>query len=196
VFFWEQLQIQAERVMTATEVERRWETMRRILGPTLGRLESEFLNPLINRCFGIMLRRGAFSEPPEELADADIDIEYEGPLARSQKAIRIAAFEQVSGLLLPLIQGVAPLRPEIIEILDNFNWDALVRDLAETAGLPSLWLADEQERTRIRAQRQQVREAQQTMSMIEQGAGAAGKAAPMLKMLQEAGMGQQNGQAA
>ena len=51
--------------MTATEVQVRYELMQRLLGPTLGRFQSEFLNPLIERVFGIMFRANAFLPAPE-----------------------------------------------------------------------------------------------------------------------------------
>ena len=68
IFYWDQLQLQGDKLMTATEVERRLELMRRVLGPTLGRFESELLSPLLNRCFGLMYRAGALPPPPEELS--------------------------------------------------------------------------------------------------------------------------------
>ena len=94
VFYWDQLQLDTSRNPTATEIEKRWELMRRVLGPTLGRLEVEMLNPLINRVFAIMFRAGAFPPPPPDLADEDIDVEYEGPLARSQRTLRVTGLEQ------------------------------------------------------------------------------------------------------
>ena len=54
-FYSDQLQLQEGPQMTATEVQVRYELMQRLLGPTLGRFQTEFLNPLIERCFGIMI---------------------------------------------------------------------------------------------------------------------------------------------
>jgi len=56
-FHIDQLQIQESRTMTATEVAQRAEEKLRILGPTLGRLQSELLEPTIIRVFSIMLRK-------------------------------------------------------------------------------------------------------------------------------------------
>ena len=55
-YYSDQLQLQEGPQMTATEVQVRYELMQRLLGPTLGRFQSEFLNPLIERVFGIMFR--------------------------------------------------------------------------------------------------------------------------------------------
>jgi len=190
IFFWEQLQLAKVTAMTATEVERRLDLMRRVLGPTLGRLESEFLTPLINRVFGLMLRGGALPAPPPELAEQDIDIEYEGPLARSQKAGRLDAWAQVTGLLQPLLQ----LKPDV---LDVFDFDEAVRDMALTAGLPSKWMRSVEQLAQLRQTRAEATQQQTMLNQAEQAASAAGKAAPMLKTVHEAAsgmMGGQNGQ--
>ena len=54
-FYWDALQLDAGRAMTATEVQRRLELMQQFLAPTLARLESEALTPLLNRVFALML---------------------------------------------------------------------------------------------------------------------------------------------
>lgn len=192
IFFWEQLQLPTGKTMTATEVERRWDTMRRILGPTLGRLESEFLNKIIGLTFAMMLRRGAFTQPPPELAGQDLDIEYEGPLARSQKSSRLSALEQSIQLLTPLLPD-----PEVMaKTKENLDLDAMIRDVFLTSGAPSEWLTDTEQRDQVRAQRMQKEAVMQALAAAQQAADAAGKAAPMLKTLSESAAQQQPQEAA
>ena len=57
MFHVDQLVISENRNMTATEVLQRQEEKMRILGPVLGRLQSELLSPLIIRIFNIMLEK-------------------------------------------------------------------------------------------------------------------------------------------
>jgi len=187
IFFWDQLQLPNEREMTYGEVERRLELMRRILGPTISRLEYEDLNVTVGRVFGIMLRRGQLGgDPPEELQGADLDIEYEGPLAKSQRSGRLAALQQSLGLLAPLLAD-----PEMLAILkENVNMDAMMRDVFQTAGAPSQWLADTRERDAKRKQRMEQQAAQQQLAQVEQMAGAAGKASPALKLLMGGAQGE------
>ena len=83
---------------TATEIEIRYSLMNRVLGPTLGRLQTEFLNPLIERVFGVMYRAGQFSDQPDVLSDSKIEIEYQGPLARNQRMEDAQAIERLFGL--------------------------------------------------------------------------------------------------
>ena len=179
IFFWDQLQLPNEREMTYGEVERRLELMRRILGPTISRLEYEDLNVTVGRVFGIMLRRGQLGRPPDELSGADLDIEYEGPLAKSQRSGRLAAWQQTLSLISPLLQD-----PEMLAAFkENVNIDAAIRDIMLTAGAPSQWLADTRERDAKRKQRMQEQATQQALAQVEQVAGAAGAASPALKLL-------------
>lgn len=183
IFFWDQLQLPNEREMTYGEVERRLELMRRILGPTISRLEYEDLNVTVGRVFGIMLRRGLFGTAPEELQGADLDIEYEGPLAKSQRSGRLAAWQQTVGLVAPLLSD-----PETLAVFkENVQLDVIFRDVLQTAGAPSTWLSDTRERDAKRQQRLQQQQAAQQMAQVEQMAGAAGAAAPALKMLMGGG---------
>jgi hypothetical protein len=147
----------------------------------LGRLESEDFNPTINRTFAIMLRRGEFLEVPEELNGEDLDIEYEGPLARIQKSSRLAALEQSLLLLGPMMDR----DPELLAIFkENLEPDIMIRDVLQTAGAPSQWLKSVEARDAARQARLKQQEVERTMAMIEQGATAAGKGAPLLKVLQ------------
>ena len=92
IFFSDQLELNEGPQMTATEVQVRYELMQRLLGPTLGRLQSEFLNPIVERAFYSMLRGNALPQMPECCnARFDLDIEYVGPLARSQKMDEVTA---------------------------------------------------------------------------------------------------------
>jgi len=49
IFFVDQLELKESPAMTATEVQTRYELMQRLLGPTLGRLQSDYLDPLVQR---------------------------------------------------------------------------------------------------------------------------------------------------
>ncbi len=77
--------------MTATEVIQRKEEFVRTIGPVFGRLESDYLAPIVERVFGIMMRAGAFGEVPEILAGANIRFEFRSPIERVRKQIEAAA---------------------------------------------------------------------------------------------------------
>jgi head-to-tail connecting protein len=178
-FYWDQLQLASDRQMTLGEVQRRLEIMQQFLAPTLARLESEGLAPLLNRCFGLMWRAGALPPPPEELQGQQLDIEYEGPLARSQKTTRLAGFEE-------FVRLTAPMEARNPAAADNLDDDYTYRDLGEVAGLPTKYFRSESDRDEVRAQRQQAQQAQASLDRATQVAEAAGKVAPMLATAQQA----------
>jgi hypothetical protein len=151
-FYSDQLQLQEGPQMTATEVQVRYELMQRLLGPTLGRFQSEFLNPLIERVFGIMYRAGALLPEPDIIKGSKIDVEYLGPLARSQRMEEAVSIER----LYQLAMNVAQVDPAI---MDNINHDEAIRLRGNLLGVPKTVLRgrDEVEEMRnARAEQQQM----------------------------------------
>jgi hypothetical protein len=138
--------------MTAEEVRTRQEQMIRLLGPTLGRLESEFLNPLIQRTFNLMFRGGAIPKPPEEVMESvargagEIDIEYTGPLSRGQRINEVYAIERIYQFAQPL----ATVNPGVLDVLDA---DEAIRVAGEVLGAPEKIVRDEKEVAEIREDR-------------------------------------------
>ena len=151
-YYSDQLQLQEGPQMTATEVQVRYELMQRLLGPTLGRFQSEFLNPLIERVFGIMYRAGALLPEPSVVRGSKIDVEYVGPLARSQRMEEAMAIDR----LYQLAMNIAQADPAI---MDNINHDEAVRLRGKLLGVPKTVLRgkDEVEEMRnARAEQQQM----------------------------------------
>jgi len=163
-FYSDQLQLQEGPQMTATEVQVRYELMQRLLGPTLGRFQTEFLNPLIERVFGIMIRGGVLNDPPEAISESNMDIEYVGPLARSQRMEEAIAVER----LYQLAMQVAQIDPSIMDIIDH---EQAIRMRARLLGVPKTILRSEDEVTEIREakaqQQQQMMEAQQQQQQAQ-----------------------------
>ena len=165
-YYSDQLQLQEGPQMTATEVQVRYELMQRLLGPTLGRFQSEFLNPLIERVFGIMLRAGAFMQTPSAIEDAKMDIEYVGPLARSQRMEEAVAVERLYQLAMSVVQ-VDP------SIMDNINHDEAIRMRATLLGVPKTILRGKDEVEEMRVQRAEQQAAMQQQQMAQQQADTA-----------------------
>jgi hypothetical protein len=162
-YYSDQLQLQEGPQMTATEVQVRYELMQRLLGPTLGRFQSEFLNPLIERVFGLMLRAEAFEIAPDIIQGERVDVEFVGPLARSQRMEEAIAVEK----LYALAGQVAQIDPSII---DNINHDQAIRMRAELLGVPKSVLRGEDEVGQIREQRAMQQQMQQEMMQQQQQA--------------------------
>ena len=175
-YYSDQLQLQQGPQMTATEVQVRYELMQRRLGPTLGRFQSEFLNPLIERVFGIMFRAEAFVQEPNLLQGQSIDIEYVGPLARSQRMEEAVAVERLYQLAMQLAQA----DPSIMDIL---NHDEAIRARAELLGVPKSVLRGRAEVDELRQARMQQQAMQQEMMMQQQQAEIGAKQAASLESL-------------
>ena len=163
-FYSDQLQLQEGPQMTATEVQVRYELMQRLLGPTLGRFQTEFLNPLIERIFGIMLRGGVLNDPPEAISESNMDIEYVGPLARSQRMEEAIAVER----LYQLAMQVAQIDPSIMDIIDH---EQAIRMRARLLGVPKTILRSEDDVAEMREakaqQQQQMAQAQQQQQQAD-----------------------------
>ena len=176
-FYVNQLMMQSGPQMTATEVIQRNEEKMRLLGPVLGRLQSELLKPLIDRTFALILRKNLFRPAPEFLAGQDIEIEYVSPLAKAQKSTELSSIMRAIEILGSL-SNVAP-------VFDHINMDKLVRHLADIVGVPQKILKPQSELNAERQQAAQQQEQMQQMQQVQQLAEAGGKVAPLAKALPE-----------
>ena len=176
-FYVNQLMMQQGPQMTATEVIQRNEEKMRLLGPVLGRLQSELLKPLIDRTFNIILRNNLFPPAPEFLAGKDIEIEYVSPLAKAQKSTELQSIMRAIEIMGSL-SNVAP-------VFDHINMDRLVRHLADIVGVPQKILKPQNQLNAERQQAEAQQQQMQQMQQLQQVAEAGGKIAPLAKALPE-----------
>jgi hypothetical protein len=149
--------------MTAREVAERHEEKMLQLGPVLERLQDELLDPLIDRTFGILLRRGQIAKPPPELQGSPMRVEYISILAQAQKAIGITALDRMASFT----GNLAAAKPDI---LDKVDFDELVDSYADSLGIaPAAIRSDEQvaaiRNARAQAQQQAVQQQQQMQNV-------------------------------
>jgi hypothetical protein len=174
-FYVNQLMMQQGPQMTATEVIQRNEEKMRLLGPVLGRLQSELLKPLIDRAFNILLRKNQFRSAPDFLSGQDIEIEYVSPLAKAQKSTELQSIMRAIEIMGSL-SNVAP-------VFDHINMDKLVRHLADIVGVPQKILKPQSQLNAERQQKQQQQEQMAQMQQLQQIAQAGGQIAPLAKAL-------------
>jgi hypothetical protein len=127
----DQLTPQDGPAMTATEVHVRVELIRQLLGPVYGRLQAEFMQPLVERCFGIAVRAGVFLAPPRSIANREFSVHYISPLARSQKAVDVAAMDRYEYSLANEAAATGKS-----ELLDIYDWEEASRLRGENLGVP------------------------------------------------------------
>lgn len=156
------------RSMTATEVLERAQEKGMLLGPLMGRQQSEFLGPLIERELDILARRGELPPMPDVLAEAGglYKVEYESPLARAQRAEEAIAVVRTAEALAPFIQT----NPDI---LDNFDTDEIARTVGEVNGMAAKLFRSRDDVEALREQRAQQAQA----AMMAEAAPGVAKAA-------------------
>lgn len=165
-FYFSLMQMVGAPDMTATEWLGRQEEKLRLMGPNLGRIQSEFLSPLVARRFNMLLRMGKIPEPPPELSEQPLRVDYVSPLARAQMATEAQSVVRMYQSLETVMQ-VDP------QILDNIDHDKAVEFLAQGWAVPAPILRGAEARDEIRAQRQQQQQMMMAMQMAQQGANAA-----------------------
>jgi hypothetical protein len=178
MFHVDQLVVSSNRTMTATEVIQRNEEKMRILGPVLGRLQSELLQPMILRVFNIMLRNRLFLQAPEILAEQEIDIEYVSPMALAQRS------QELQSLMrgLEMFAQISPLAP----VQDYIDENGLVKQIISLLGLPAKMIKSDKEVMMLREQRAAAQAQQAEMMQQMQESQIAKNAAPMVKELNAA----------
>lgn len=146
----DQLQPQEGPAMTATEVHVRVQLIRQLLGPIYGRLQAEYLQPLVERCFALAYRAGVFGQAPQSLAGREFAVKYVSPMARAQRLEDVTAIER----LYDNIAQVAAARQDP-SVFDYVNDEEAIEQTAEGLGVPAGVLRLPEDVAAIRAQRQQ-----------------------------------------
>jgi hypothetical protein len=171
-FFVDQLQLQNGPQMTATEVLQRTDEKNRLLGPVLGRMQSEFLAPLIDRVYDILDQRGMIEDAPAQVPDR-IKVRYSSMIAKAQRITDTQNIMRTMEIVSPFIT----LDPKVGDI---FNGDEVARVAARALGFPQRAMRTEAELEQIRQARAQ---AEQAALQVEQESRQADN---MVKMSQAA----------
>jgi hypothetical protein len=138
-------------IRSATEVEMRYRMLQRILGPTVTRIQTDFLNKVVERTFRILLRAGELPDPPAVLAgqDVNMDIQYFGPLHRSQKAEDVQNVQ----LWLEMLAAISAVDQNVVDIPDA---DQIALGSADMLGVPALFIRGTEDIQKAREQRQKM----------------------------------------
>jgi hypothetical protein len=172
-FYVDQLMMSPGAAMTATEVLSRNEEKMRILAPVMGRLQSELLQPLIERSFSLMLAGGMLPQAPEELQGQDIEIEYVSPMAKAQKLTDLQSMLRGFEVMMQVA--------EIAPVMDYLDTDKLVQYLVEVTGIPARVIRSQDEVAEIREQQAQAAELQAQQQDTLMDAQVTNQIAPMVK---------------
>lgn len=175
--------LQENPEMTATEVIERSAEKAALLSPTMGRLQSEFLGPLIEREIDILTELGLMPQMPPELVEAqgEYEIQYTSPMAKSIYAEETSGFTRAFQLAMEAAQATGDPSS-----LDHFDLDVALPEIADNLGTPARWMADPD---KVKAKRD-ARAAQiEQQQMMQNAAGLASAAKVAGEMQQGGGVG-------
>lgn len=144
--------------MTATEVMERVKEKAALLGPMMGRQQSECLGPMIERELDILQRQGVLPPMPQELVEAggEFEIIYESPLSRSMQAEEASGFMRTLEVTINVSQA-----KQDPSALDWLNIDVAIPEIADIQAVPARWVRSLEEVQAIRQGRQTAAEQQQ-----------------------------------
>ena len=157
---------QLDTVRSATEIDARREEKLVHLGPVLERFENEGLDPALKRIFALAQRNGALPEPPEELANETIDVQYVSVLSDAQRAVGTVPIER----FLEFSGQASAIWPEATRIP---NVEELMRDYAEGIGIKPKGLHSKEEVAEAVAADAENQQLAQTAAISKDLAGAA-----------------------
>lgn len=172
-----QMFAQLEKQMTAREVAERSSEKLTQFSPTFGRITTELLEPLLHRCFSLLLRSGHLPAPPPEIVQPLGDgtgfippptIVYSSRIALAIRSLHTSGWSRSMEHMAPLIQS----RPDM---LDNLDVDKAIREMMRNDGVPADWMLDPEQVAKIRQARAQQAQQQAKLDAAEQLASAAGK---------------------
>lgn len=155
-----------DKEMTAFEVQERNGEKATLLGPSIGRLTTELLGPIMDILFEMLVSAHLVPETPAalvEYAGADLTVEFVGPLLQTQE--RFITMQPIKTFLsetLPMVE-VDP------SILDNYDMDTVVREIHRATGAPVDVLNDTKEVEEVRKARaeQQAQQEQLQAQMVQ-----------------------------
>jgi hypothetical protein len=153
--------------MTATEVMERAREKGLLIAPTAGRIQAEFLGPMIERELTLLMSQGLLPQMPGILRDSggEYKIEYDSPMSRMARAEKAAGFMRALQQAAEYAKATQDVSP-----LDFFNFDNAMPEILDINGAPVAWTRTIEEVTAIRESRS---EQQQQAQMMQNAGGLA-----------------------
>lgn len=161
------------------EIAERKEEKLLALGPVLENIYGGQLQPVIDRTFEIMNKRGELPPPPRELEGMDLKIEYISILAQAQKAVATGSIERG----MAFVGNLAGTNPEV---LDKVNMDQAVDVYFDYLGVPPSIVVSDDDVEKKRQGRRQQQQAAANAEMASQVAPAMKQGADAAAVLSEA----------
>lgn len=155
---------------TAYEIAERHEEKLLMLGPTLGRIEAELLEPTVKLTFQTALEAGILPPLPDELQGIPLQIEFISALAQAQKAVGMQSMDR-------LVTNVLAVSDKNPDVMDKVDWDFWIDEQADILGTAPQLVIETSEALQVREARNALAAQQAQADALEQGAATAEKLA-------------------
>lgn len=163
--------------MTATEALLKAQEKGELLGPSVGRQQTEYIEPTVERELDLLSQvPRLLPEMPPELAEAGgvMTVKHASPLDKLRRAGEGAA-------MMRHVEAITPIAQFKPEVLDGINWPKFQRELAEIQGVPESVQLSEDELAEVQASNAE----QAQLAQLVEAAPLAGKAALDMAKAQE-----------
>lgn len=156
--------------MTATEVLERSKEKGILLAPTVGRQQSEYLSPMIERELDVLAAQALLPPMPPAMIEArgEYRIEYDSPMTRAQRAEEAAGTMRTVEYALNVVNVT-----QDIALLDHFDFDKIIPEISSINGMPVSWMKSLEDIQRTRAARAERAQMQQAIEAAPAVAGLA-----------------------
>lgn len=177
--------------MTATQVMDRVARESALLSPMMGRIQSEFLGPMIGREIDLLQEMGFIQEgsngpglqmPPELIeAKGEYEVVYTSPMAKGMYMEEVSGFTHSVQNALQIVNATKDTSH-----LDHFNFNVAIPESSIYMGTPPRWLNDDNVKKALKSQRDA---SMQQQSLMQNAAPIASAMATASKMGQGGGAG-------
>jgi hypothetical protein len=180
-----------EKILTATQVTEIVNQKGILIAPTLGRQQSEYLGPMIDRELDLLAEQRLLPPMPPRLREANgsYKVVYTSPLAKAQRAGEVSGFTRTLDIAHSVAQNTGDA-----SVYDGFDFEAALPAIADINGSPVSWMSDKNkmaQKAQARAKAAQIQ--QQIQAMPSQAAMMKAQAVQAKAGMQPQG-GQQQGQ--
>lgn len=161
---------------TATEIMEQAVKDSALVAPTMGLMQTEDLDPMIDRELDLLAQMNMLDPMPPELIEARGEYEsvYTSPFAKSQRSDQVAGFNRTVSMTVDIVKVTGDATP-----LAAFNFGQAIKDIADIQNVPLEWMADD-------ATIAQAQSDKQTATQQSQLVEAAPAVASVLKTVQGA----------
>lgn len=162
--------LEEEKEMSATEVVERISQRSALVSPTMGVLQTEWIEPQTEREIDVLDEMGAMLPYPPELIEArgEYSINYTSPLAKGMYAEEISGF--MRSVQFSIQYSEATGDPSV---MDNYDMDTAAPEIADRMAVPPRWINSDDKKAAIRDARDKAAAAK---TATENAAGLAAAA--------------------